>query len=282
MNRFFLTIAAMLTASAMLFADPVTGSSTENMEGQGNPFTNGYNYSFSADKGEVTITFESLEDYVGLVAYLWNYTSGFAERQMDVNGQVATTTLHNQPAGTVLDFACKFAYAGGMSVTKRFQYTVPQYEGGDTGDGGDTGNETIYWSNWMGDGAGGGIYNEKYKVQDVNGVSPVNIQQPGWAAEPGIYVTFPAAVSSVSVASTIDGAGAVLFLSAFENEYTDVVVECADGQTFKFMVYYVDGIKAITSLHEQTLTPARKVMRNGQVLIERDGVYMDMQGRLVK
>lgn len=267
MKKLFLFACAAMMSLAML-ATPVTGTSTDNMEGQGNPFTNGYNYSFDAVEGEVTISFTSLENYVGLVAYLWDYTNGFAEKQMTVTDQTATITLHNQTSGATLDFACKFAYAGGMSVTKRFQYTVPTYEQGEGGGG----TETIYWSNWMGDGAGGGVYTEKYKVQDVNGVSPVNIQHPGFATEDGIYITFPSAVNSVSKSANIDGAGIILHLSALTDEYTTVNVVCANSQTYTFMVYYVDGTKTPTVL-EQTAAPARsqKILRNGQIYILHNG-----------
>lgn len=256
-------------------ADPVTGTSTENMEGQGLAFTNGYNYTFSADQGEVTISFEALDSYEGLVAYLWNYTSGFAEKQMSVSGQTATITLHSQRSGATLDFACKFAYAGGMSVTKRFQYTVPAYEE----QGGEGGGETIYWSDWLGDGAGNGQYSDKYKVQDVDGVSPVNIQIPGFAnGNASIYITFPAAITSISGAEGVyDGAGAAIYLSSLTAEYTTVTVECANGQTYTFMIYFVDGTTT-TALDNIETTKAIKTIENGQVVILRDGVKYNALG----
>lgn len=120
-----LTIFTLLCVSVVgLHAAAVTGSSTENMAGQGNAFTNGYDYSFSTDGTSVTIAFTEKEDYTGLVAYLWNYTSGFAETGMSVSGHTASITLTGQTPGATLSFACKFAYAGGMSVTKQFSYTV--------------------------------------------------------------------------------------------------------------------------------------------------------------
>jgi len=126
-------IFALLCASVMAFAAPVEGSSTENMAGQGNAFVNGYDYSFSTDGTSVTISFTEKEDYTGLVAYLWNYTSGFAETGMTVSGHTASITLTGQTPGATLTFACKFAYAGGMSVTKQFTYTV-EGTGGSTPD----------------------------------------------------------------------------------------------------------------------------------------------------
>ena len=117
---------ALLCASVMGWAEPVAGSSTENMAGQGNPFTNAYDYSFSTTGTSVTISFTENDNREGLVAYLWNYTSGFAETGMTVTGHTASITLTGQTPGATLTFACKFAYAGGMSVTKQFNYTVRQ------------------------------------------------------------------------------------------------------------------------------------------------------------
>ena len=125
----FLTLLCM---SVMGWAEPVTGSSTENMDGQPG-FTNGYDYSFSTEGTSVNISFTEKENYEGLVAYLWNYTSGFAETGMTVSGHTASITLTGQTLGATLDFACKFAFAGGMSVTKRFTYTVED-TGGSTPD----------------------------------------------------------------------------------------------------------------------------------------------------
>ena len=46
----------------------------------------------------------------------------------------------------------------------------------------------IDWSQYeyLGDGAGGGAYSNKYKVAPAEGQNVVNIQKPGWAAEAGI------------------------------------------------------------------------------------------------
>ena len=121
---------ALLCASVMGWAAPVEGSSTENMAGQGNAFVNGYDYSFSTSGTSVTISFTEKENYTGLVAYLWNYTNGFAETGMTVSEHTASITLTGQTPGATLTFACKFAYAGGMSVTKQFTYTVENTGGG--------------------------------------------------------------------------------------------------------------------------------------------------------
>jgi hypothetical protein len=85
----------------------------------------GYNYSFQTTGTNVNINFELLDDKSGLVAYLWDYTSGFVEKAMtNVSGKKFTAMLTGQTIGSTIQIACKFAYAGGMSVTKTFSYVV--------------------------------------------------------------------------------------------------------------------------------------------------------------
>ncbi|MCM1034622.1 MAG: discoidin domain-containing protein [Paludibacter sp.] len=100
----------------------------------------------------------------------------------------------------------------------------------------------IDWNgiDFLGDGAGGGAYSNKYKLAVAEGMSVVNIQKPGWAAEDGIYCTFPAGVSECSVAGAIDGAGMCLYLSSFTAQETEVTVKHGLG-TSVFYVYYADG-----------------------------------------
>ncbi|MDA3893037.1 MAG: glycosyl hydrolase [Salinivirgaceae bacterium] len=87
-------------------------------------FTMGYNYSFETSGSDVNITFELLDDKSGVEAFLWNTTSDFVESAMTNNNGVFSTTLSGQTEGTVLKLACKFAFEGGLSVTKELSYTV--------------------------------------------------------------------------------------------------------------------------------------------------------------
>ena len=103
----------------------------------------------------------------------------------------------------------------------------------------------IDWSGYeyIGDGAGGGAYSNKYKMTLASGQAVVNIQQPGFADAPGIYTTFPAGVSDCTLPAgkyAIQGAGMVLYLSAFTAQETEVTVTHGTG-TCTFTVYYVDG-----------------------------------------
>ena len=94
---------------------------------------------------------------------------------------------------------------------------------------------------FLGDGSTEQTHSNQFKVCKV-GEQPnvVNIQTPGFAAETGIYVTFPSAVfGEISLAEgqyVIEGAGIVLYLSAFTQEYTEVTVNW-DGNDIVFTVY---------------------------------------------
>lgn len=98
------------------------GTATEASQGT---FTTGYSYSFETVGTTVNVSFELLDNKTGVVAYLWNYTSGFAESSLtNSSGKIFTGSLTSQTLGATLTFACKFAYSDGMSVTKQFTYVV--------------------------------------------------------------------------------------------------------------------------------------------------------------
>lgn len=100
-------------------------SGVDTQKADGDALVNGYAYSFSTTGTDVVVTFELLDTKVGLVAYLWNRTGGFAEVPMThVEGQKFSVTLTNQVADSDITVACKFAFAGGMSLTRDFVYTV--------------------------------------------------------------------------------------------------------------------------------------------------------------
>lgn len=101
----------------------------------------------------------------------------------------------------------------------------------------------VDWSQYqfLGDGAGGGKYSNKYKVETVDGLSVVNIQKPDFADEAGIYMTLPTGISECSVASAIQGAGIVVYLSAFTAQETEVTIKYAPANEVTFHVYYADG-----------------------------------------
>ena len=92
---------------------------------QGTSFAIGYNYSFVTQGTDVEFTFELL-DKIGVVAYLWRAPPEFLETQMDntPGTNIFTKTVTNQTIGETVSYACKFAYQGGLSITKYFSYEV--------------------------------------------------------------------------------------------------------------------------------------------------------------
>jgi trimeric autotransporter adhesin len=98
------------------------GWATDAVEGT---FTLGYNYAFKTSGTDVTFTCECLDTKSGLVAYAWTYNPNFAEAGMTlVSGQKFTKTFSGQTLGATFSVACKFAFAGGLVVTKTYTYTV--------------------------------------------------------------------------------------------------------------------------------------------------------------
>lgn len=103
----------------------VLGCSGTDTQAQQGTFTTGYNYQFETLGNDVKITFTLLDtDKVGVVAFLWRQ-SPFTEYQMaNVSGNQFTYTISNQTQGATINYAVKFAYAGGFSVTRYFSYVV--------------------------------------------------------------------------------------------------------------------------------------------------------------
>lgn len=135
-----------------------------------------------------------------------------------------------------------------------------------------TSSFAIDWSgyDWLGDGAGGGLYSNKYKMTLAEGQAVVNIQQPGFADEPGIYTTFPAGISECSLGDkcAIQGAGIILYLSAFTAKETDVTVKSGD-KDYAFVVYYEDGEESQGEETEYTITVIQPA-EGGTIAADKD------------
>jgi hypothetical protein len=126
-TKLFLLIAAIVAWGNVAYATNTecAGTSTETSTPAQGTFTLGYNYSFTTSGTDVTFTCELLDTQVGLVAYAWTYNPNFAEVQMTQGvGQSFSKTFSGQTLGSTFSVACKFAFAGGMAVTKTFTYTV--------------------------------------------------------------------------------------------------------------------------------------------------------------
>lgn len=98
------------------------GTDTQAQQGT---FSLGYKYNFETIGTDVKITFELLDtNRVGVDAILWRQ-SNFAELGMTrVSGNIFTKTISGQTIGSTINYACKFAYSGGLSVTKYISYVV--------------------------------------------------------------------------------------------------------------------------------------------------------------
>lgn len=109
---------SQVTIAPLMFC---SGTSTEAMQGS---FTDGYIWSYETVGSNVIITSELLDEKDGVVAYLWK-EDPFSELQMThVEGRKFTATITGQTMGTTISYACKFAFAGGMSVTPYIEYEV--------------------------------------------------------------------------------------------------------------------------------------------------------------
>lgn len=99
-----------------------SGTASESTQGS---FSAGYKYTFETIGNDVKFNFELLDtDKVGVVAYLWKQ-SPFSEAQMsNVSGNIFTKTITGQTNGSTINYACKFAFAGGLAVTKYISYVV--------------------------------------------------------------------------------------------------------------------------------------------------------------
>lgn len=102
-----------------------TGCAGTDSQSQQGTFSVGYKYAFETIGTDVKFTFELLDtDKVGVVAYLWKQTP-FAETQMtNVSGKIFTKTIAGQTIGSTIYYGAKFAFEGGLAVTKYFPYIV--------------------------------------------------------------------------------------------------------------------------------------------------------------
>ncbi len=104
--------------------DPFMICATTSTEATQGSFSLGYKCTYETVGTDVVVTFELFDEKQGLIAYLWKQTP-FSESQMASAGKnTFTATLNNPAWGSTLNYACKFAFAGGMAVTKYFSYVV--------------------------------------------------------------------------------------------------------------------------------------------------------------
>ena len=111
--------------SVTISVEEVQSCSEISNEAQQGSFSIGYEALFETVGSNVTISFTLLDtDRTGVVAYLWR-ESPFEETQMDqVSGLTFSKTISGFSQGETISYACKFAFAGGLAVTKYISYVV--------------------------------------------------------------------------------------------------------------------------------------------------------------
>jgi len=103
---------------------PLMSCTTTSAVASQGTFTVGYKCTYETVGTNVIVTFELLDNKAGPIAYLWKETP-FGETAMtNVGGKVFSLTLSGQTNGATISYACKFAFSGGMSVTKYMTYIV--------------------------------------------------------------------------------------------------------------------------------------------------------------
>ncbi len=115
-----------ILVTATTTANTTTACAGTTSESSQFTFSTGYKYAFETIGSDVKFTFELLDaDKVGVVAFLWKQTP-FGETAMTKStlGNIFTSTISGQTIGSTISYAVKFAYTGGMSVTKYFPYVV--------------------------------------------------------------------------------------------------------------------------------------------------------------
>ncbi|WP_282031039.1 glycosyl hydrolase [Winogradskyella eximia] len=117
--------AQSTSQSVNITVNEVMACTETSNEAQQGSFSTGYIATFETVGSNVTFTFELLDtDRVGVVAYLWNQ-SPFTETAMDpVSGLTFSKTLSGFNDGETINYACKFAFSGGLAVTKYISYVV--------------------------------------------------------------------------------------------------------------------------------------------------------------
>ena len=147
----------------------------------------------------------------------------------------------------------------------------------------------IDWSSveWLGDGAGGGAYTNKYKAV----VSP-EMPSPGFInnlqmknEKACIHICFPSAAFGASSLDATqyeeEGAGRFIHLDVFTAQETSFTMEC-DAVTYTFTVYYADGTATGIESIQSSAVSSQKVIENGQLVIIKNGVRYSVTGAEMK
>ena len=155
-------------------------------------------------------------------------------------------------AGDAASFKKDFTITGAdaettftLTTAKRFVVWGATYE---EGEGGETPDEPTTGCNWdelefLGNGSGDDANTNAFKACLPEGVSVVNIQN-SFGTEAGIYLTFPAAVTAVTLEDgqyAIQGAGMLVYVSAMTAKENAFTVTDGTNVTYDVVIYNVNG-----------------------------------------
>lgn len=163
-------------------------------------------------------------------------------------GSTAVTEADGKYAIEASSFSIQNTTTGATTQLQLNKITITYTAGGEESD--------CKWDeiDWV-----GGEPANQYKVckEDEQYPGVVNIQKPGWAAESGIYLTFPSAVwGEISLEEgqyVKEGAGMIIYLSALTAKYTDITVEC-DNKVYAFTIYNDKGTEPAAEEVELNIT----------------------------
>lgn len=125
-----------------LTVEEVLECSQTHRSAQQGSFSTGYRTTFETVGSTLNITFELLDtNKSGVVAFLWQ-ENPFQEFPMEETASgIFTRSISGYSVGDQVSFACKFAYAGGMSVTEYIPYTIGSNCNDETDNNNPTGND---------------------------------------------------------------------------------------------------------------------------------------------
>ena len=292
-----LICANNIKLNAMSTPETLVCSQTSNEAQPGlGTFTTGYTASFETVGTDVIITFELLDtDKTGVIAYLWQQTP-FAETPMtNSSGLIFTRTITGQTLGSTITYACKFAYAGGLSVTKYISYVVGDTCGGGTTDteaptnftatvGTVTANSVELLLNGT-DNSGSVIYNVTYGANSASTTGNSGVQKSlvinGLTAETAYTFTVTAkdaannmaannpivlqATTGINTNTACSGTSNEAQQGSFSTGYTYSFVTNGTDVTFTFQLLDTDKVGVIAYLWQQTPFGETNMTDNGNL-----------------
>ena len=126
-NKTATSAAVLITVESDTQGTGSDGCEHISKEAQQGSFDEGFRLVFQTAGTDVKITAELYDEKNSVFAYVWNHTDGFMEYDMTKTGEKQFTyTMHGCGIGSTLKLAVKFAFEGGMAVTKIFDYEVGQ------------------------------------------------------------------------------------------------------------------------------------------------------------